>query len=66
MAEQINVISGDLDGAQLKREMFKNSYHTRCCGKGDHNNIQEAVGHVGRPQIYLSIPAHRWESIFGG
>ena len=64
MAEKINVISSDLDGAQLAREMHKNSYHARCYGKRDDGQIQDAIGHLGKS--LFSIPAERWEAIFGG
>lgn len=64
MAEKINVISSDLDGAQLRREIHKNSYHTRCYGREDNGQFQEAINHVGKSQF--SIPADRWEAIFGG
>ena len=64
MAEQINVISSDLDGAQLAREMHKNSYHARCDGREDNEQIQDSIDYLGKSQF--SIPAERWEEIFGG
>ena len=64
MTEKINVISSDLDGAQLGREIHKNTYFTRCGGKEDNGQIQEAIYHMGKSQF--SIPTDRWEAIFGG
>lgn len=64
MAEVINVISADLDGAQLRREKVLNSYHARCDGREDTEQIQDAIDHVGTK--VFSIPAKRWEAIFGG
>ena len=63
MAEQINVISSDLDGAELAREVHKNSYYARCDGKEDNEQIQDAWNQLGKKQF--SIPAERWKEIFG-
>ena len=64
MTEVINVISADLDGAQLQREKAKNSYHARCDGREDNEQIQDAIDHVGKG--VFTIPAKRWDAIFGG
>ncbi len=64
MPEVINVISSDLDGAQLRREKAKNRYHARCDGKEDSEQFQAAINGLGKKQY--SIPAHMWEAIFGG
>jgi len=63
MSETIRVISGDLDGADLRRDINKNSYYTRCDGKGDNEQIQEAINHVGK--FLVSIPSEKWNRIFG-
>lgn len=61
---EIKVISSDMDGAELRREMNKNGYHARCDGRGDDAQINEALKHVGVSQFTIS--GDRWEQIFGG
>ena len=62
--EEINVISGDLDGAELRREQHKNSCSARCDGKEDNEQIQDAFQMAGKTTIAIS--AEEWERIFGG
>ena len=64
MTDEIKVISADMDGAELHREMFRNPYHARCTGKGDDAVINEALSQAGVSQF--AIPGERWEQIFGG
>lgn len=64
MPNEINVISSDLDGAQLSREKNKNPYFVHCDGKEDNEQIQDAIKHVGK--VRLCIPSAAWTRIFGG
>jgi len=63
MTNQINVISSDLDGAQLRREIHKNSYFARCDGKEDNEQIQDSITYVGKE--LFSLPDGVWERVFG-
>lgn len=63
MPDGIVVISSNIDGAQLRREKYKNSYHTRCDGKKDQEQFNEAIVHAGTMQY--SISSERWDDIFG-
>lgn len=60
----VYVISGDHDGAELRRQKRKNEYHVRCTGKDDDQVIQEVIN-TQRAMTY-SIPAQAWDRIFGG
>ena len=60
MAERIDVISGDLDGAQLRRAQSRKLW-TRADGKEDDEQINDAINH----QPSFSIPGHLWERVFG-
>lgn len=64
MTDQINIISAEIDGAELRREQHKNGYYARCGGRRDDAVINEAIRHVGVSQF--AIPGERWEEIFGG
>jgi len=59
----IKVISGDLDGSQLKRAKT-GKYWSRCDGKADNEEIQEASDSCGKSELW-SISARDWERIFG-
>jgi hypothetical protein len=63
MADKINVISADLYGKQLRETKNKNRYYVRCGGKGDNEQIQDALNTVGRMSMFIS--AEVWERIFG-
>lgn len=64
MTDHIHVISGDIDGADLNRQMVKNQYYARCDGKEDNEQVQDALDHIGKTMI--AIPGDKWEQIFGG
>ena len=61
--DRINVISSDLDGAELHREKAKNSRHLRCDGRADDGEINEAIQGVSKHQFQGLGEA--WERIFG-
>lgn len=61
--DEIKVISGDKDGADLRREQMSR-YYVRCDGKADDGEINDAIASVGRSQ--WAMPADAWERIFGG
>lgn len=63
MVDEIQVISSEIDGAELRRKMMKSPYYTRCDGKEDNEQIQDALDRVGRTQIF--IRSEDWERIFG-
>lgn len=60
---QINVISSDLDGAELHREKAKNRRYLRCDGRADDGEINEAIASVGKHQFQGLGEA--WGRIFG-
>ena len=64
MSRQVNVISADLDGAQLGRRKRMNSLCVRCEGKNDDQNIQDAIYTSQRGCVY-SIRSEDWERVFG-
>jgi hypothetical protein len=60
----IKVISSDKDGADLRREESGNKYYSRCDGKADDQQINEAIQSAGKDLSFF-IPANDWERIFG-
>jgi len=64
MPEEIRVISSDLDGAELRRDIHKNSFYARCDGKMDNEQLQDAVNCAGK--LSFSITSEGWDRIFGG
>jgi hypothetical protein len=64
MTDHIHVISSDIDGADLNRQMVKNQYYARCDGKEDNEQIQDALNQLNVKQY--SIPGEAWERIFNG
>lgn len=63
--DNINVISSNLDGAELRREKNKNSMHIRCDGTHDEADIKEASDRASRGKVYV-LPSGAYERIFGG
>ncbi len=63
MTHSTCIISGDLDGADLRREVHFNIRYLRCNGSHDDNQINEALQSIGKSDIF-SIPASSWERIF--
>jgi len=64
MARNISVISSDIDGADLRRRERANPHFTRCKGKDDDGNIQEALSSYNKERQY-TINSDAWERIFG-
>ncbi len=62
--DEISVISGDKDGADLRREKARGRYYTRCDGKADDAEINEAIRGVGGRQ-FLGL-GEAYERVFGG
>ena len=61
--EQVNIISSDHNGAELRRWQRQHLY-TRCDGKDDQHQINEALARTQRD--VWSINGEAWERIFGG
>ena len=64
MLRTIRVISGQKDGADLRREQRKERYYSRCDGTADDANINEAIQSANKGMMW-AVPAERWEEIFG-
>ena len=64
MPRTIRVISGDMDGADLRRERRKAKYYSRCDGTADNDEINEALQNANKGMMW-AVPAKRWEEIFG-
>ena len=62
--DDIKVISGDKDGADLRREKARSRHYVRCDGKADDQEINEALASAGKSS--WCIAAEDWERIFGG
>lgn len=60
---EIKVISGDLDGSQLRQEKRRSGRYLLCDGTGDDVQINEAIQAAGKS--IWSLPAGAWERIFG-
>ena len=58
------MISGDKDGADLRREERKAKFFSRCSGKSDDGQINDALQSAHK-DILFSIPAEDWKRIFG-
>lgn len=61
--EEIRVIANK-DGADLRRDMRKHPYHSRCDGTADDVEINEAIESVGK--AIWGLPDGAWERIFRG
>jgi hypothetical protein len=62
---EIRVISGDKDGADLRREKRKASYYERCSGKADNEQIQGALDRAPQGSKFY-ISGSDYDRIFGG
>lgn len=62
---EIRVISGDKDGAELRRETYKNQHYVRCDGTRDNDEINDAIETSSKGQPFLGL-GESWERIFGG
>lgn len=58
--ETIDVISADLDGAELRR-LQRGRLWTRTDSKNDEEQFNDAIRH----RVSYSIPGQAWERIFG-
>jgi len=64
MLRTIRVISGQKDGADLRRERARNRYYSRCDGTADNNEINEAIRESNKGMMW-AVPAEDHERIFG-
>lgn len=62
--DEIKVISADKDGADLRRDIVRNLYYTRCCGTHDEREINDAINSLGKVQ--WALRAEDWLRVFGG
>jgi len=60
----INVISSDIDGAELRREERKNPWHSRCYGNHDEAKIMDAGKKAAKGGSVWTLPDGTWERIF--
>jgi hypothetical protein len=60
----INVISSDLDGRQLRLEKAKNTWHTRADGKHDETAIMEADKRASSGSKSWAFTEEQWDKIF--
>ena len=60
----IRVISGQKDGADLRREKRKAKYYSRCDGTADNDEINEALQNANKGMMW-AVPAEDYERIFG-
>jgi len=64
MSRTIRVISGQEDGAKLRREQRKERYYLRCDGTADNDEINEALQNANKGMMW-AVPAKDHERIFG-
>jgi len=64
MPRTIRVISGNKDGADLRREQRKNPMHLRCDGTADNHEINEAIQNANKGMMF-AFRAEDYERIFG-
>ena len=64
MPRTIRVISGDKDGADLRREQRKERYYSRCDGTADDCEINEALQNANKGMTW-AVRAEDYERIFG-
>lgn len=60
-----HIISGALDGAELRREQRANPRHLRCDGKSDDEEFNTAIEAAGPAGPFYAVPAEGWDRIFG-
>jgi hypothetical protein len=62
----VQLISSDIDGAELRQMKRDHPNHLRCDGRLDNEEIAEAVNLIENPKgKQFSIPAQLWDRIFG-
>jgi len=64
MPRTIRVISGNKDGAELRREQRKARYYSRCDGTTDNDEINEAIQNANKGMTF-AFRAEDYERIFG-
>ena len=66
MPRTIRVISGQKDGADLRREQRKERYYSRCDGTADNDEINEAIQNANKGMMW-AVPWRdgQFEQIFG-
>ncbi len=60
---ETHVISGAADGAELRREKYRNPRHVRCDGTADQEDINTVIASSGKPA--WSFDDEGWERVFG-
>lgn len=60
---KVNVISSNLDGAELRREQNKNPMYTKVSGSHDESVIKEACVRSTKGQTWV-LPTDAWDRIF--
>lgn len=58
------MISGHMDGAELRREQRDNPRHLRCDGKADQDDFHEAI-EAGPAGPFMAVRSEDWDRIFG-
>ncbi len=61
---RIKVISGDKDGAELRREKHSTKQYVQARGKNDQEDINDALRTSVKGQTFV-IEGEAWERIFG-
>ena len=64
MPRTIRVISGQKDGADLRREQRKGRYYSRSDGTADNDEINEAIQNANKGMMW-AVRAEDYERIFG-
>ena len=66
MPRTIRVISGQKDGADLRREQRKERYYSRCDGTADNDEINEAIQSANKGmRVTMPWRDGQFEQIFG-
>jgi len=66
MPRTIRVISGQKDGADLRREQRKERYYSRCDGTADNDEINEAIQNANKGmRVTMPWRDGQFEQIFG-
>uniref|UniRef100_A0A6M3LFY7 Uncharacterized protein n=1 Tax=viral metagenome TaxID=1070528 RepID=A0A6M3LFY7_9ZZZZ len=61
--KDIRVISGEKDGADLRREKAKQKYCATCTGTADNQQIEDALDFTGKGETWV-LPEGAWNRIF--
>ncbi len=52
MSKKVRVISGEIDGRELRREKLKDKFFVYCDGKKDDANINEALVSAAKGKVW--------------